>query len=97
MITEREIYEWARRALREWGVDNSHCTMVLFSMIYADIGYADAERIYAEYRNIAREPMRAALCYALLAARVEVRPESIFEYLKWRYTDENGISAGKGS
>lgn len=81
---EMRIYARCCELLREWGVTDRDCCMVLFGMCDADTGYAEALAGYAEYRECSKEIMHSRICYALLAAGVEVRPGTLFRFLKWK-------------
>ena len=91
MQAEIRAYVRCREALEEWGVNDTDCTMVLFGMCDGDVGYREALTAYAEHRVCPVEIMHSRLCYALLAAHVDVSPHTLFQFLKWRgeQIDEN--------
>lgn len=82
--TEIRVVARCREALDEWGIRDQNCTMVLFAMCDADLNYRHALESYAEHRGISPEILHSNLCYTMLAAHVDVRPETLFRFLKWQ-------------
>lgn len=89
------MYSRCCKDLREWGVEDRDCSMVLYGMCAANVSYQESLGIYAEYRGWAAEIIHGRICYALLAAHVDVRPGTLFDFLKWKgeQENENGISS----
>jgi hypothetical protein len=78
------IYRRCRELLEEWGISDTDCTMVLFGMADGNIGYREALKMFAEHRGVSVEIMHSRICYALLAAHVDIRPEMLFDFLIWK-------------
>lgn len=87
------IYSRCCKDLREWGIVDRDCCMVLFGMRFAGLSYRESLGIYAEYQGWEPEIIHGRICYALLAAHVDVRPGTLFNFLKWKgeQENENGI------
>ena len=90
------VYTWCCDALREWGAADREAVCCLYAMIAAKLDYREAVAAYAKYRHLSAELINSRICYSLLAAGVDVHPETLFRYLKWRGGEEieNGVSAG---
>lgn len=90
------VYQWCCDALREWGAADREAVCCLYAMIAAKLDYREAVAAYAKHRHLSAELINSRICYSLLAAGVDVHPETLFRYLKWRGGEEieNGISAG---
>lgn len=81
---ELVVYGRCRDMLEEWGISDRDCTMVLFGMVEGNAEYREALRVYAEHRGVSVEIMHSRICYTLLAARVDVKPATLFRFLKWK-------------
>lgn len=82
------IYAWCCAALREWGAADRETVCCLYAMITADLNYREAVAAYAKHRHLSAELINSRICYGLLAAGVDVHPETLFRYLKWRGEEE---------
>ena len=81
---ELVVYGRCRDMLEEWGISDRDCTMVLFGMVEGNAEYPEALTIYAEHRGVSPEIMHSRVCYAMLAAHVDVRPGILLAFLKWK-------------
>jgi hypothetical protein len=82
------VYTWCCGALREWGAADREAVCCLYAMLTADMEYREAVAAYAKHRHLSAELINSRICYSLLAAGVDVHPETLFRYLKWRGEEE---------
>ena len=94
-----DTFEWCRKALKDWGIDDQGCLSVLYGMTACGMGYGEACDSYGEYKDIDGHLVHSGICYQMLSAGCGVQPGTLFRYLAWRWEEEheNRVPAGQGS
>ncbi len=82
------VYTWCCGALREWGAADREAVCCLYAMLTAGLNYREAVAVCAEHRKMSPEIINSRICYGLLAAGVDVHPETLFRFLKWKGEQE---------